>query len=267
MKKIVFTLALICFARVQGIQARLSGSPEVYKPRQNNAFTEGEILTYRLHYGLIEAGIATLEVKNEAREFGGRPSYHVVGLGKSTGAFDWFFKVRDRYESFIDRESLVPMVFLRHVDEGGYKINQTHIYNHYKKEVLSNGKTFTVPEDAQDMISAFYFARNLDFTDAKPGKVYTINSFVDDEVFPLQIKFVAKENLETDLGTFRCLKFRPVIQKGRIFENEEDLNVWISDDLNHIPIRAQAEILVGSIKMDLLKYSGLNNKPALQSKN
>jgi hypothetical protein len=237
-------------------------SPEVFTPKKNNAFKKGEILSYRLHYGAIDAGIATLEVTEDNREFGGRPTYHVVGIGKSTGAFDWFFKVRDRYESYIDQEALVPMAFIRHVNEGGYKINQNYVYNHYKKQVISEGKTFDVPKDVndiQDMISAFYFARCIDFSQAKTGNIYTVNSFVDHEIFPLKIKYIGKETITTSLGKFKCIKFRPVIQKGRIFKDEEDLNVWISDDNNRIPIRAQANILVGSVKMDLTSYKGLAN--------
>lgn len=236
---------------------------EPFKPFNKNAFQIGETLTYRLHYGFVDAGRAVLEVKNEDKKFLNRSSFHVVGLGTSTGAFDWFFKVRDRYESFIDREALVPYVFLRNVDEGGYKIKQTYVYNHHKKEVITEGKKYKVPHGVQDMISAFYYARNLDFSEAKEGQIYSIPSFVDEEIWNLKIKFVGRENLKTDLGTFKCLKFRPIIQKGRVFKKEEDLNVWISDDGNHIPIRAQAEILVGSIKMDLLEYKGLANPVAL----
>lgn len=268
--KTTIQLALIAalFVIGSGFSQQQSNNPnaEVYTPKRNDAFVIGEQLTYRLHYGLIEAGIATLEVMPETKEFGGRQTYHVVGIGKSTGAFDWFFKVRDRYESYIDKEALVPMAFIRRVNEGGYKINQNYVYNHPKKQVISEGKTYDVPKDIndiQDMISAFYFARCIDFSNAKVGNVYTVNSFVDNEVFPLKIKYIGKETISTSIGKVRCIKFRPVIQKGRVFKNEEDLNVWISDDANRIPIRAQANILVGSVKMDLQDYKGLANALAL----
>jgi hypothetical protein len=257
----VFLLALAQERPVPPLSTQSESEP--FKPANKNAFRPGETLTYRLHYGFVDAGRAVLEVKEEDKKFLNRSSYHVVGIGTSTGAFDWFFKVRDRYESYVDRDALVPFVFLRNVDEGGYKIKQTYVYNHHKKEVITEGKKYMVPHGVQDMISAFYYARNLDFSDAKEGQIYSIPSFVDEEIWNLKIKFVGRENLKTDLGTFRCLKFRPIIQKGRVFKKEEDLNVWISDDGNHIPIRAQAEILVGSIKMDLLEYKGLANPVAL----
>lgn len=234
-----------------------SENVDVFKPIKNEAFVKGEVLTYRLHYGIIDAGTAVLEVKNEARNFGGRSTLHVVGIGRSRGAFDWFFKVRDRYESYIDEEALLPVNFIRHVDEGGYKIDQNHSYNRYKKQVVSDGKVFDIPVDTQDMLSAFYYARCIDFSNATIGAIYTINSFVDNQVFPLKIKYMGKETIKTDFGKVNCIKFRPVIQKGRIFKNEEDLNVWITDDKNRIPIRVQANILIGSVKMDLQEYKGL----------
>jgi hypothetical protein len=260
----VFVLSIAQERSVPPLSTQSESEP--FKPANKNAFQPGETLTYRLHYGIVDAGRAVLEVKEEDKKFLNRSSYHVVGIGTSTGAFDWFFKVRDRYESYVDRDALVPFVFLRNVDEGGYKIKQTYVYNHHKKEVITEGKKYTVPHGVQDMISAFYYARNLDFSDAKEGQIYSIPSFVDEEIWNLKIKFVGRENLKTDLGTFRCLKFRPIIQKGRVFKKEEDLNVWISDDGNHIPIRAQAEILVGSIKMDLLEYKGLANPVGLVKK-
>jgi hypothetical protein len=112
------------------------------------------------------------------------------------------------------------------------------------------------------MMSAFYYARNLDITNAKKGDIFKITCVVDDEIFPLKIKYMGKETIETDAGTFYAIKFAPVIQKGRIFKKEEDLSVWISDDKNHIPLMASAKIMVGSIKMELKKYSGLANPVA-----
>lgn len=230
---------------------------------KNEAFKRGEVLSFRLHYGVVDAGTATLEVTDEAKDLAGRKTFHIVGLGKSKGAFDWFFKVRDRYETYMDEKALVPWLFVRRISEGGYTCSQDYVFNHFNEKVnVGNNEIFDISPNMQDMLSAFYHARTLDLSEAKPGDVYTVNAFVDKEIFPVKIKFVARENIKTDLGTFKCLKFRPVIQKGRVFKTEEDLNVWISDDKNHIPILGQADVLVGSIKMELMSYSGLANPVA-----
>lgn len=228
--------------------------------KNNEAFKEGEILTYRLHYGIMDAGVAVLEVKPEVLDVSGRKVYHVVGNGYSKGTFDWFFKVRDRYESFIDKDALLPWMFVRRVDEGGYKINEDYTFNHYTNKVdVGKGEKVDIPMGTQDMVSAFYAARNLDLSNAKEGDVFTISTIVDKEMWPMKIRYVGKETIETDLGKFKCLKFRPIVQKGRIFKREDDLNVWITDDKNHIPLRAQAKLLIGSVKLDIMSAKNLAN--------
>jgi hypothetical protein len=239
-----------------------SVNPTEQLPTTNNvAFKEGEILTYRLHYGIINAGAAVLEVKPDLIDVSGRKVYHIVGSGFTTGSTDWFFKVRDRYETYMDKDAMLPWLFVRRVDEGGYKFSQDYKFNHYTKKVdIGNGEKFDIPVGVQDMVSAFYSARNLDLSNAKEGDLFTLNCFLDKEIWPLKIKFVGKEVIKTDVGKYRCLKFRPIVQKGRIFKKEEDLNVWISDDKNHIIMRAQAHVIVGSIKMDITSAKNLANE-------
>jgi len=229
----------------------------------NVAFTRGEKLTFRLHYGIIDAGVATLAITDEKRQINGRKTFHIVGVGESKGAFDWFFKVRDRYETYIDEQSIVPWMFLRNVNEGGYKIEQAYVFNHYTQKVnVGKGEIFPIEPNMQDMLSAFYAARTMDLSAAKPNEIYAINCFMDKEVWPLKVKFICRETVKTELGTFKCLKFRPIVQKGRVFKREEDLNIWITDDKNHIPIKGQADVLVGSIKLELTDYTGLQNPVA-----
>ncbi len=230
---------------------------------KNEAFKEGEILTYRLHYGIIDAGVAVLEVKPEVMEVSGRKVYHIVGNGYSKGSFDWFFKVRDRYETFIDKDALLPWMFVRRVNEGGYITNEDYKFNQYTNKVdVGREDKVDVPPGTHDMISAFYAARNLDLTNAKEGDVFTINSIVDKEVFPLKIRYVGKDKISCDIGTFNCIKFRPIVQKGRVFKKEDDLNVWITDDKNRVPLRAQAKLLIGSIKLDIVSTKNLANPTA-----
>jgi hypothetical protein len=208
-----------------------------YRQTGNTAFRAGEAVEYLVHYGLMDAGLATLRVEESPYKFGDREAFHIVGTGKSIGSFDWFFKVRDHFETYVDKDGLFPHRFIRNCDEGGYKIS----------------------EFVQDMLSAYYYARTLDYSNARPGDLITIETLVDDEIYPLQMKFIGKEEIKIGVGKFRCLKFAPVVQKGRIFKKEEDLSVWITDDANHLPVLAKAKILVGSIKMEMKSYYGLAN--------
>jgi hypothetical protein len=225
----------------------------------NQAFKPSEVLEYRVHYGFVDAGVAKLEVDPVVKNIGGRSCYRVVGTGKSVGAFDWFFKVRDHYESYIDAESLVPWLFIRRIEEGGYSKKQNVSFNHYKKTATSEKKTIATPGQVQDLISAFYYARTLDFSNAAVGDTFLINCYLDDETFPMVIKYTGKQKIKTKAGTFQCIVFKPFLLEGRVFKEKEGMTVWVTDDKNRIPVRAQAEILVGSIKMDLTKYSGLSH--------
>jgi len=254
MKKIsvaVFALSLI--------SPNLFSQDSTLRKVQNTAFTTNEVLEYRVHYGFVDAGEARLEINSDIKTFANRSVYHVVGTGKTKGAFDWFFKVRDRYESYIDSASIIPWYFVRRVDEGGYKISQNVTFNHYKNIAISEKATISVPHEVQDIVSAYYYARTLNFDTAKVNDVYSFNAYLDDEVIHMNLKFLGKEKIKTNLGTFNCIKFRPVLLVGRVFKDEEDMTIWLTDDKNKVVVRAQAEILVGSVKMDLKNYSGLAN--------
>ncbi len=226
----------------------------------HHAFQAGEKLSYILHYGWLNAGTATLELQRSEKEVGGRTVLHAVGIGESIGAFKAFYTVKDRYETYFDQQGVFPYVFIRRVNEGGYTINQDYLFLQQRHKVdTQDKKTFDVPAHVQDMLSAFYYARAIDYSNAAPGQEYVIPCFMDNERWDLRMRFVKKETIKLRNGKYRCLKFQPVVQEGRIFKTNDDLNVWITDDANHIPVLAQAKVLVGSIKMELSGYAGLAN--------
>ena len=254
MRKLILSVTLILLTMLDS-SAQKKVVNEAYQPK--------EMLEYRVHYGFVDAGVAKLEVAPELKDFNGRQCLHVIGTGRSTGAFDWFFSVRDRYESYIDTESLLPWMFIRKVDEGGYTIDQKVRFNHANKTATSEKKTISTRGHVQDLLSAFYYARTLDFNNAQPGDTFHIDTYLDDEIFPLVIKYTGKETIKCKAGKFRCIVFHPMLLEGRVFKEQEGMTIWVSDDKNRIPIRAQADILIGSIKMDLKNFSGVASPLAL----
>lgn len=238
------------------------------KKVENNAFKPGEKLKYRVHYGFVDAGEAILEVQPKIKTHAGRNVYHIVGTGRSLGAFDWFYKVRDRYETFIDTEAMVPWYFIRKVDEGGYKIDETMSFNPLEGTVSTQSTrnkkptvkgSYEVPQGIQDMVSAFYFSRTVDLTNIKVGDIIPINAFIDNEIVPLNIRYDGKDVVKTRKGTFNTLKFKPMVQAGRVFKAKDEMTIWISDDANRIPVRVESAVIVGSIKMDLVDFDNLAN--------
>jgi len=255
-------LVFFSFTKQEVPQAETITTPTL-RNIKHNAFIAGEQLEYRLHYGIINAGTAKLEVKKLAQKIAGREVYHITGSGKTKGAFDWFFKVRDTYETYLDVDGVFPWMFKRDVNEGGYKIKQKYTFAQGKNKIDNGeGKSFDAPSGIQDMLSSFYYARSIDYSKAKIGEVFTIWSFVDDEVWPLRIRYMGKDNIKVSGDKYKALKFHPVVQEGRLFENEEDVTVWISDDENKIPLLAQGKVMIGSVKMELSKATGLANPSA-----
>ncbi len=261
MKKCVYIIGLL--AVVIGMS---SSGVVKYPTASNRSFQAGEKLRYRVTYGFVDAGEAVLEVKSTSKKgASNRDLLHVVGTGRTLGAFSAFFKVDDTYESYLDKSGVFPWFFKRRVNEGGYKIEQDYTFKHDKNKVNNgDGKEFKIPMAIQDMISSFYYARTLDFKNMKKGDTFEFKCFMDDEIWPLKVKYVGDEVIHIRKGKFKCHKFVPVVQTGRYFENENDVNFWVTSDENRIPILVKAKIPVGTIKMHLVEWSGL--KAALSSK-
>lgn len=233
----------------------------------HNAFKAGEVLEFRLHYGFMNAGTAKIEINAEGKKIKGREVYHIVGTGQTEGAFDWFFKVRDRYETYLDVEGVFPWVFVRDINEGGYKKKQNYQFYQDKKIIETHkGEKHQVPEGIQDMLSSFYYSRTLNYSNAKIGEVFTIWSFVDNEVWPLKIRYMGKSTVKLGKTTYNAIKFHPVTQQGRVFDKEEDVTFWISNDENKIPLMIEAKILVGAIKVELTNIKGLSHPLSIAKK-
>ncbi len=236
------------------------------KKYKKSAFKAGEWLKFRMHYGALNASYATLHVKSD--KIDGVPVYHVVGKGKTTGWASIFFKVDDTYESYFGKDDGKPYKFVRKIDEGGYKKDLEINFDHEEKQAVLNDKknkkktTFDLQDSIQDLISAFYYLRNnYDEESLEVGKSITMKMLYDDDgVFNFKLKYLGKEILKTKYGKVECHKFRPFVQSGRVFKEQESLSLWVSADNNRIPIRIKADLAVGSIKADLDGYNGLKHQ-------
>ena len=233
-------------------------------PIKSDAFTVGEWFQFRIHYGLINAGYAELEVKEAVKN--NKKVFHAKGYGYTTGMTKFFFKVEDDYQSYFDKETGNPYQFVRKINEGGYTKNQEGFFDQLNKKILvkdykrKTEKTFDIPANAQDILSSFYYLRNHPTVDKlKVGESVNIDMFFDDETTKFKLKFIGREDLKTKFGVISTMKFRPYVQAGRVFKEEESLTVWISDDKNKLPLKVQASLAVGSLKAELEKYKGLKH--------
>jgi hypothetical protein len=226
---------------------------------RNTAFQAGEQVTMIVYYSTLGMYVGAGEAKftTSLERFNGKPVYHCVGTGTTYPFFDNFFKLRDRYETYIDTATMLPVKFIRNVDEDGYKIYNNVTFNHKAGTAVSTNGVFRVTSCIQDVISSVYYARNIDFTKYKPGDKIPFDMFLDDEIYHLYLRYEGKENIKTKYGKFRAIKFKPLLIKGSIFQGGEKMNVWVSDDKNRILLRAESPIAVGSIKVDMMGYKNL----------
>ena len=227
----------------------------------NAAFQGGERIEYSIYYSVIglfvNAGNASFTTNIE--KINNRTAYHVIGDGSSNAKYDWIFKVRDRYESFIDTTTLQPLKFIRNVNEGGYKTYENVTFNNQTNTAITTKGVFKIPACVQDVLSSIYYARNINFNSYKPDDKIPFNMFLDNQVYNIYVKYLGKEVIKTRYGKFHAIKFKPLLVKGTMFEGGEKMTVWVTDDANHIPIRIESPIVVGSIKVDMMKFSNLRN--------
>jgi len=226
--------------------------------KKEPVFQVGEILEYRLKYGFITAAEGTLKVLNSDLKFDDNPTYRLSVDSKTAGTFDIFYKIRDHYDSYIDKNNLTPYFYQEDIKESSYKRNDKARFTQNLKKVVSNRGTFTAPTNQTfDLVSAYYFSRSLDIAKLKQGEQFKLNYFLGHEIHQLQIKYIGKEVINTKLGKIRCLKFSPSIEPGRIFRKDSSLYLWITDDDNRVPVKAQVEIIVGSVTMEIKSAKGL----------
>ncbi|GAA4463930.1 DUF3108 domain-containing protein [Nemorincola caseinilytica] len=228
---------------------------------RNTSYKHGERLKFKVYYNMgfiwIYAGDATFTTTS--KDLGGQKVFYIAGYGKTASSYEWFYKVRDMYETYVDQETMLPVRFIRDVNEGGLKFKHDVTFDHSKRNAVSAGKDYQIPACTQDVLSAIYFARNIDYSRYHPGDRIPFDMFLDDKVYSLYIKYLGKERIETKRGTFNAIKIAPLLIDGTIFSGGEKMTVWVSDDKNHIPLRVNSPITVGSIKVDLMEYDNLRN--------
>jgi len=227
-----------------------------------NRFETGELLEYRLHYGIFNTSYASLKLNNVILD--NKSVYHAAGYGKTTGLARLFFKVEDYYDSYFDMSSINPIFFKRNIDEGGYTKNLEIVFDQEKQMAYINNikekkKTeVKTASNSQDLISSLYYLRKFfKKEDIKENEYFNINMFYDSKNRFFELQYLGREVIRTRFGKIECLKFKPTTKRSRIFRGEGSITIWISNDQNRIPVRIQADLLIGSIKADLNNFDGL----------
>jgi len=236
----------------------------------NSAFQHGEELVYKVYYNLnfvwVPAGQVTFRV-NEVDE-----QFHYSVKGRTFSSYEWFYKVRDYYDTYVDKNSLLPTLSIRDVREGGYSLydkvnfdqsrNTAFSTRGRSKDNIKESKEYNVDPCMHDILSLVYFIRNLDFGQLKTGQKVPVKIFIDKEVWPLNMTYrgkVAGKNIK-GLGKFNTIEFSPQVIEGEYFKKGTEMKIWATDDMNRIPLLIESPVAVGSVKAVLQSWKGLRSE-------
>ncbi len=235
----------------------------------NNSFTSGELLTYKIYYNWnfvwLSAGEVTFKVLDEGDQ------YHLQVVGKTYESYNWFFEVEDYFDSWVNKDDLLPTRSIKSIKEGKYRLYDDLSFNHSIKQVYNErGKAkddirerhnFKLEGCMHDMVSILYYCRNIDFSDSQPGDSFPIKIFADKEIWPLKVTYKGRdgEKKVKGKGYFKTMQFSPKVIEGDLFPEGAQVNVWVTDDKNKLPLIIESPLSVGSAKAVLSEYEGLRH--------
>jgi len=231
-----------------------------FRTIQNDSFKAGESYDYKVKYGFLTIGEAEVDVDKKIYAVNNRPCFKVNVVGKTAGLTD-VFKVRNTYRSYVDTLAFIPHRFIYSARENSYKRDQVINFDHHKNEVIKvekeQSKTFTVPNNIQDVISGYYFLRTVDFSKFTIGQTITSPLFFDEELYSMKIKYAGKGIVHTRFGKMRVLKLNPILPKNDLFKGENAIRIWVSDDRNRVPLKIEIDFSFGTIDMEIKNYKGV----------
>jgi hypothetical protein len=222
----------------------------------NVAFGVGERLTFDVNYGFITAGSAVLEIP-ALDSIAGRACYRVEFRVNSLPSFSWIYRVEDRYVTYIDAGTIAPWKFEQHVREGSYSRDFVAEFDQRKNIAKTSEGTYPVPPYVHDILSAFYYARTIDYGPLKAGDQVQLSNFYKDKTFDLIVRVLGRQQLEVAAGTFNTVVIEPLVREGGLIKTEGRIVVWLTDDQRKIPIRVNTKVVIGSIDTELKEYSGI----------
>lgn len=232
----------------------------------NSAWQAGEELTYRIYYNWNFVWLKAGEVKFSVEDTGDQ--YKFVATGRTYKSYEWFYKVRDRYESTVDKTTLLPTFASREIKEGGYRLYDEIYFDQPSLKAYSNrGRTkedtrrinYDLSGCMHDLLSITYWARNVDFKKLKKNDRVPVKILLDKEEWALNVKYHGLENKKKikKLGTFNTVSFSPELIEGDVFKESDDMMVWASNDENRIPLLIESDLKVGKIMIVLKDHKNL----------
>ncbi|MEO5977237.1 MAG: DUF3108 domain-containing protein [Chryseolinea sp.] len=242
----------------------------IFPPVKNESYSRGEVINFKMTFGIFTVGKGSVTIDKAYHKFGNRDCFKVDVYGRTVGMVDWVANVDDHYGAFIDTAAIIPLQFYRFARQGKYKKDEWTNFDqvNHKIEVktldnktgkLKEPKYYAAPSQVRDMISGFLLLRNMDLSQVKEKDTISVKGFYEDEFYNMKIVYAGKETIKVKAGRIRSLVFKPVMPKNKVFKEQNSVTAWFSDDKNRIPVRIDADMVVGSAGVELIGYSGLKN--------
>ena len=236
-------------------QAELARIPR-YRTIKQSAFGVGERLTFDVNYGMVTAGEAFMSIPR-TDSLAGRKTYRIEFGVNSLPSFSWIYRVEDRYLTFIDVEAIAPLRFEQHIREGSYSRDFTADFDQMRHVARTSEGEYPIPPYVHDILSAFYYARTVDYAGFVVGDTIGLHNFYKDKSHELAVRFLGRQELDVAAGTFKTIVVEPLVKEGGLFKSEGRIVIWLTDDERKLPVRVNTKVLIGSIDVELREYSGL----------
>jgi hypothetical protein len=208
-------------------------------------FAVGEELTYRATLSGIRAGTARMRVAG-IEVIRGRPAYHVMF---SVDGGVPLFRVHDRYESWIDVETLASLRHRQQISEGRYhRTTSYEIYPEraeYQKEGDSVRASVTNPLDDGSFIYAVRTAG------VNVGETRSDNRYFRPDKNPVVLTGLRRDTVTVGAGTFAATVVRPTIRTSGIFSDDGQAQVWFTDDASRYPVQVKAKFSKFTLTLSL----------------
>lgn len=242
-----------------------------YMVARPTSFGKGEQLEYRVNFGFFTVGKAVTRIDQKVHNINSTPCYKIDAIGETSDWISWVTDVNDVWGAYIDTTTLSTQVSYRKIHEGHYKKEELANFDHEKHKVtikVLNQETgvyeeknqYDIPKNAKDLVGGFMLLRQIDFTKLQKGDTVTISGFFEDTSYYLKVMYKGKENIHTKVGKIPCNVMIPLMPDNKLFDGENSITVWISDDGNKIPVKIQAKMFIGHTGLELVSFKGLRNQ-------
>lgn len=228
---------------------------------ESNRIVMGETLNYKARWGLFTIGSASTRIDKNIHKSGSTICYRIDVEGQTNGLAKLFY-LQDKWVSYIDTATFATHKAFRSIREGNYELDEQVFFDqiNHKAEVRKMDKNtklfvlkkkYEISENMRDVVAGFMSVRLIDLSKYSKGEIITIDGFLENEAYKIDVVFEGSEYLKTDSTSILCYKLKPIIPKNKVFNGRRAIDIWFSADKSQTIIRICAKMFIGNILIEL----------------